>query len=516
MAPGFITTKKFLTPLIALVVVAFAWFAWSLFPPNLAENQETASKSEKRFRQNTYFGPRNCLAVLPFADGSGGEDQVYLSQGFSAELIKLFSLSPVRVTARSSSFYFSDPGGDPAVIAERLQCAHLMTGEFQAYDGQVAVTVRLADARRGRELWSRGFEGELDQVFAIQEEIVGEALSALGIDRPNTATPSVRVDTRAWTHYLLGSHYLAQPVAENLSLAIDAFQSVLEIEPNYEAAWIGLAQSWLAYPGSAEGGTAGSEQNPAEKAEEALEMALAANPGSSQAHGLISYIRHQVDWDWPASLEAAQRAIELNPGDASLMSQASLALFTLGQFEESQELLAAAVERDPLNLASRLRLGLVQEFAGNYEQSLSSYRQIIGLNSEFPAAHAYRARVKIIQGKPESALKESEQEVHPFWRTYSRILALSALDRQEEAKTLLDQLMEDSGDEAAFQVAEVLSFQGDVERAFEWFERAYDQKDGGMAEIIGNQFLVNLHDDPRWEEMLEHLGLPLDWGTESH
>ncbi len=516
MAPGLITTKKFLTPLIALVVAAFAWSAWTLFPPNLAENQETASRSEKRSRQNTYFGPRNCLAVLPFASGSGRQDQVFLSQGFSAELIKLFSLTAVQVTARSSSFYFSGPGGDPAVIAERLQCANLMTGEFQAYDGQVAVTVRLADARRDRELWSHVFESEMDQVFAIQEQIVGEALDALGIDRPDTATRSMRVDTRAWTHFLQGSHYLAQPVAENFSLAIDAFQSALEIEPNYEAAWIGLAQAWLAYPKSGEAGPDRGEQNSAEKAEEALERALAANPESSLAYGLISYIRHQVDWDWPASLEAARRALELNPGDAGLMSQASLALFTLGQFEEAQDLLAAAVERDPLNLASRLRLGLVQEFAGNYEQSLTSYRQIIGLNSAFPAARAYRARVKIIQGKPESALKESEQEVHPFWRSYSRILALSALDRKEETMSLLDQLIEDSGDEAAFQVAEVLSFQGDVERAFEWFERAYDQKDGGMAEIIGNRFLVNLHDDPRWEVMLDHLGLPLDWAAESH
>jgi tetratricopeptide (TPR) repeat protein len=187
---------------------------------------------------------------------------------------------------------------------------------------------------------------------------------------------------------------------------------------------------------------------------------------------------------------------------------ASLAMSTVGEFGEAQDLLEESVRRDPLNLGSRLRLGLLQEFRGDYEAALASYRQVLALNPDYPGGHAYRARVKLLQGKFDSALRESEQESDPFWRRYAAILALSAREEPEQAQPMLQDMIAEAGDFAAFQIAEILAFGGDVDGAFEWLGRAYAQRDAGLASTMGNRFFENLHADDRWPEWLARLGLP--------
>jgi tetratricopeptide (TPR) repeat protein len=195
------------------------------------------------------------------------------------------------------------------------------------------------------------------------------------------------------------------------------------------------------------------------------------------------------------------------------MSTLSLALFTLGRFDEAKTYLQSSIERDPLNLHRLLRLGLLQEFAGQLDDSLSTYRQVMSMNPGYPGLHAYRTRVKVLQNKPESALEESEKELDPFWSLYARILALGALGRDDEALLLLDQIIEERGGEAAYQIAEIMAFREDIDSSFEWLRRARDQRDGGMAELLGNAFLEPLHSDARWSALLAELALPLDAGS---
>jgi TolB-like protein len=492
--------------LVAALIAALAVFAWNRYPALSGDLSGPASLPERHSRNQVYFGPGNSIAVLPFDSGSVTEEQAFWSPGFSSELHHLITRMPgLQVTSRNSSFYFMDQSVPLRVIAERIQCAHLLTGEFQINDGRVQVSARLYDAKTDEELWSQVYQKDLDEVFAIQDEILVSVVEAIKPRRRGSLPQAETMDTQAWAFYLQGFFHREQRTPDGLRNAERAFRSALEIEPAYEMARVGLAGVWLERAAAGDG-----EMLLVENAREALAAALESRPELADAHGLLSYIRRNYDWDWHGALEAAEEAIRLNPGDPELMSAASLAMFTLGQFDKAGELLEASVKQDPINLSRRLRLGLLQEFSGEYQQSLSSYRQIIGLNQEFPGARAYRARVKIIQEKPDSAMKESEQEIDPFWKRYSQILALTAQESHEEAKSLLRQMIADDGHHAAYQVTEILAFRGDIDAAFEWFQRAYDQKDGGMSEITGNYFLRNLHGDPRWEEMLSLLSLPLE------
>jgi tetratricopeptide (TPR) repeat protein len=152
------------------------------------------------------------------------------------------------------------------------------------------------------------------------------------------------------------------------------------------------------------------------------------------------------------------------------------------------------------------------EFSGDYDVALASYRQVLDMNPDFPGARAFRSRIKLIQQKPDSAMKESELESNDFWKRYAQILALLSQEKKDEANRLLDQMIIEDGQHAAYQIAEIFAFQGDLTAAFDWLERAYQQRDGGMKEMIGNYFLSNLHEDPRWAELLTRMKLPLDLG----
>jgi adenylate cyclase len=495
-----------LVPLIAVLIAALLLFAWNRYPAFSIDTSGHAPGTETARRSQVYFGPGNSIAVLPFEGSSATAEQAYWPLGFSSELHRLVTRAPgLQVTSRNSSFYFRDRSVPPRIIAERLQSTHLLAGEFQLSEGQVQVNARLYDAKEDKELWSETYDRDPGDVFAIQDQILASVVEAIRPGRRDVMPQAETVDTEAWAFYLQGLLHREQGTLPGLRDAEKAFRSALEIEPAYEMARVALARVWL------EMAAGGDEEIPlVENARDALATTLQARPELAGAYGLLSYIRRNHDWDWRGALEAAEQAIRLNPGDPELMSTASLAMFTLGQFDKAGELLEAAVRQDPINLSRRLRLGLLQEFSGEYQESLSSYRQIIGLNPEFPAARAYRARVKIIQEKPDSAIRESDQEFDPFWKRYSQILALTAQERHEEAESLLEQMIADDGHHAAYQITEILAFRGEIDKAFVWFQRAHDQKDGGMREIIGNYFLGNLHADPRWEEMLGLMGLPLD------
>lgn len=500
------SSGRWLFPLVAIGVAALVLFAWNWYPAITPNQFEPTAGLESQTRNLAYFGPGNSIAVLPFISGDVEPEQAFWPAGFSAELHRLLTrTSGLQVTSRNSSFYFNDPSVALQVVAERLHSAYLLMGEFQESDGQLRVEARLFDAKKDRQLWSQVYERDLDAVFEIQDEILASVVQAISPGLSDTLPRSDLVDTRAWTYYLQGLFLRGQRTPEGFHNAEKAFQSALEIDPEYQVARIGLAATWLER-------YAVGDKDPmlVENARNAVVTVLQSAPELPGAHGLLSIIRRNYDWDWQGALEAADRALGLNPGDPELMNTASLAMFTLGQFRPAAKLLEASVKLDPLNLLRRLHLGMLQEFSGEYEQSLTNYRVAIELNPELPGVRAYRARIKIIQENPDSAMKESDQEVDPFWKRYSRILALSAQDHHEEAELLLEQMIADDGHRAAYQITEILAFRGDIDRAFEWFQRAHDQKDSGMREITGNYFLRNLHDDSRWEDLLNSMGLPLD------
>lgn len=477
--------------LLALLAVA-AWIARD----HMALPEPVVSGSKTPLGQQVYYGPPRSIAVLPFS--SSEPDQQPLAEGFARELIDMLQQLPdLQTTAPTSSFFFRDRDLPARIAAEQLQAAYILTGEYREEDGFATISLRLLDARRDVEALVKTFSGSPLGPDSVHAEVLSEVLGAMGIGASAQLQAPGLVDPAARSLYLRGLYYLDPGGGADPTAARRAFEQALEIAPAYGPTWFGLAAAWLA------------TGDPQGQARAALGRALEVDPDDADALGLLAFLLRSRDWDWQAAAQAASRALELKPGDASLMGIAALSLSPLGRFERAVELLEGAVRSDPVNLAMRAQLGIAQEFAGQYEESLSSHRQVAGLNEQFPGVYAYRARVKLIQEKPESALKESDKENDAFWGRYARILALTALQRNEEAADLLAAMIAENAHDAAFQLAEIHAFGGQVDAAFDWLDRAYHQRDGGLSETLGNHFLRNLHDDSRWQRLLERLRLPV-------
>ena len=421
------TRPRVLTPLVLVLLAAIFWLAWDRFSGGSSDLvSEPSVIGDGRPRQ-VYYGPPNSVAVLPFRSSAPNRETEAQAEGFAVEIQRaLIGMPALQVTARSSSFFFRQPEGDYRIIAERLQCTHLLDGEWSSGPEGVELALRLFDARSGREIWRSLYAAPLPELLVMREDISADIVAALPIPLQEDGRSLPHRDVRAWKHYAEGLRHADPSAEQDLARAAQALHAALEIDPGFAAARLELAEVWLHPAWIA---AAGGNQSVAD-ARAAVQAVLDDDPESARGWALMSYIRHQHDWDWDGAANAGRRAAGLRPGDAGILSVASLALSTVGEFALAQDYLEESVRRDPLNLGSRLRLGLLQEFRGDFESALATYRQLLSLNPDYPGARAYRARVKLLQGKTDSALRESDDEADPFWRRYARTLALST---QQEA-----------------------------------------------------------------------------------
>jgi len=428
-----------------------------------------------------------------------------LAEGLAGAMIDLLVADAgLQVIARSSSFFFRDRGGGYRVIAERLQSRHILDGEWRQQGERPTLALSLFDARQNRVVWRQTYAGDLADLLGTLGGVCADVVAELPVPRREAAPAAPPdLDPLAWSPYARGLYLTDPSRAPDLPGAAQALEAALAIDPDYTAARVELAGIWL-HPAWVDGESVG---DPVSRAREAIRRVLEADPAAARAWALMGFIRHRYDWDWDGAAAAGRRAAGLRPGDAGVLAIASLALATVGDFETAQEFLQDAVRRDPLNLGTRLRLGLLQEFRGDLEAALLTYRQILSLNPDYPGGHAYRARAKVLQGKPEAALKEAELEADPFWHRYARILALVSQEETGEAAPLLREMAADFGSVAAFQLAEIHAFSGDSAQALDWLDRAFEQHDPGMASLLGNGLLESLHGEPRWAELLSRLGL---------
>ena len=203
------------------------------------------------------------------------------------------------------------------------------------------------------------------------------------------------------------------------------------------------------------------------------------------------------DWDWTGADAAYKRALELEPGNADVVRGAAGLAATLGRFDEAIKLDRRAIELDPLRAAAHFNLGFHAYYAGRWEEAEAAFRKALELNPQYPSAHMNLGRIYLAQSKPEEALAEMQKEPEPFWRGQGLALAYHAAGKKKEADAALAEYIEKYQNNSAFQIAEIYAYRGETDKAFEWLERAYKQRDGGLSEMKGDPLLRNIEKDPR-------------------
>jgi serine/threonine-protein kinase len=491
---------------LAIVVVAAERFIPRTEPIPVATEAAPAAPAAPAVETPAPAAAKS-IAVLPFADMSAGKDQEYFADGLSEELLNLLARLPeLRVTGRTSSFQFKGRNEDLRVIGETLNVAHILEGSVRKSGEKVRITAQLVNAADGYHLWSETYDRTLDDIFAVQDDIAGEVVKALQLTLlgPTSVTRSRPQDSEAHNLALQGRFFLDRRSREDLERAVDYFHQSLERDPDYAPAWAGLSQTYARQADTGYLPVADGYR----QAREAAEKALALDSELAEAHLAMGWIQNSHDWDWAAADVSFRKALELEPGSVDALRFTSIQAATLGRWSEAIELANKSIERDPLRPNSYSYLGLVLLAVNRDTEAASAYRKALELDPDGSFRHSAIGRALLLQGKAEAALQEMEQEPEEGWRLVGLSLVYHALGRRSESDAALEALKSKYAGEFAYQVAQVHAFRGEDDLAFEWLERAYDQRDGGISDIKADRLMRGLADDPRYKAFLRKLKLP--------
>jgi len=446
--------------------------------------------------------PEKSIAVLPFVNMSSDKEQEYFSDGISEELLNLLAKIPqLQVTARTSSFSFK--GKEVAIpeIARTLHVAHVLEGSVRKAGNSVRISAQLIKAGTGTHLWSQTYDRKLDDIFAIQDEIAVDVVKQLKVTLLGAAPKARTTDPKAYALYLQARQLGHQSTAEAFEKSDALYHQVLEIDPRYAPAWVGLAGNFVNKVG---GGGVVSNQEGFAPARELAEKALAIDPDYAPAHSTLGYIAN-LENDDAGAAKHFERALTLDPTDPDVLRGASAFLSNLGRLEEALALDQAIVRRDPVNTTVLFNLGNCQRFSGRYDEAIASLRTALSLNAGEGGVHYLLGLTLLLKGDAAGALAETEQEPN-FSRMIGLPMAYHALGRKADSDDALSALIAKYEKDTSYNIAYVYAFRGEADQAFAWLDKALEYHDPGLAEIVAENLFDKIHADPRWLPFLRKIG----------
>ncbi len=503
------TGKKLDRMIMVVLALALGYFAFDKFVLNpqresalKEENVAAVEQARQQGRTKSLvesYGDKS-IAVLPFVNMSDDASNEYFSEGISEELLNLLAKIPeLRVISRSSAFSFKGQNLELTEIAERLNVAHILEGSVRKAGNRVRITAQLIDAVNDRHLWSETYDRELTDIFAIQEGIAATVVEQLKITLLVEAPHVQEVDPEAYALVLQARHLTNQASAENFEQSIALYQQALAIEPEYAAAWDGLARNYAAQANygllpAAEG---------AALAREAAERALAIDPDFAPAHARLGWIAMVFDSDLAQAARHFERTLELEP--ANLANAAAL-LLSLDRLEEAIPLLEYVTARDPVDPIGHAYLGLFYLYADRWDAAIASYKAALRLSPDYIGARYRMGTALLMQGDATAALAEVEQESFEAFRLIGLAMAQHALGEAGASDATLAELIEKHEKGWAYNIAYVLAWRNEADRAFEWLDKAVEYADPGLSDTVVEPAFGNIHDDPRWLPFLESIG----------
>ena len=503
-----ITGRKLDFAIIGLLVVALGYFAYDKFVLDPARDAArvvaTTEAVNSEAIEQTVQAPEtdNSIAVLPFVNMSDDASNEYFSDGISEELLNLLARIPqLRVIARTSSFSYKGKNIPIAEIARDLNVDHVLEGSVRKSGNQVRITVQLVRANDSSHLWSESYDRTLDNIFAIQDEIAAAVVAQLKVTLLG-AVPTVRETDPAVYALFLQARFMAYqgtPEAWEQSLAL--YEQVLEIDPDYAAAWVGLA----ALITNQRITVNLSPEESVAAAREAANRALEIDPAYALVHAVLGRIALD-DGDLRAAARHIERALVLEPTNPLILWGAGILARSLGRMDESMAIQKYAVARDPVNLRGHFLLGLAYYHAGQPDEAIDSLRTALRLSPGYVLAQLMIGIALHEKGEYDAALAAVQAESHEGYRLAGLAIVHHALGQMAESDAALAELIDKYDQQNPAGIATALAFRGEADRAFDWLEKAVQYKDPLLSLTAATILFANLHDDPRWLPFLESIG----------
>jgi TolB-like protein len=505
------TGRKLDRTILIVLALALGYFAVDKFILDPVEDAKIAQSARHEGRTDALAGSYgdNSIAVLPFANMSSDPEQEYFSDGITEEILNLLVKIPeLKVTSRTSVFSFKGQNFDIPTVAKKLGVEHILEGSVRKAGDRVRITTQLIEADHDVHLWSETYERKLDDIFAIQDEIAREVVKALEVQLLGEVPFAVATNVEAYKRYLRGKHFAAAATnGEGLELAETAYRDAIALDANFAPPWVGLADVLRSQ--GRHGIT--DKQEAMEASRQAAMRALELDDELAEAWLALAKIQFDYDWDWPRADMTIHTALKYGPHDAPVLRYASVVALTLGEVERALGLAQLASDLDPLDIPGLVGLAISYWATGQPDEEERVYRLIMELYPEGGFVKPFLAASLAVQGRPEEGLQYLDFDSEDMWQQSMSIIVLHILGRHEEEQPIRQKLIDKRGQSFPMGIAMTYAWHGDADKAFEWLDVAFKQRDALMVNLIYNPWLAPLYEDPRWKIVLDKMGLLKYW-----
>ena len=463
------------------------------YPGHTSSNNATKESNKKV--------PEKSIAVLPFVNMSNDPEQEYFSDGMAEEMLNsLAHLKDLKVAGRTSSFQFKGKNIDLHEIGEKLNVRTILEGSIRKHGNKIRITAQLINVEDGFHLWSERYDRELDDIFAIQDEIalmITEKLKVILLENDRELiTKTYTQNTEAYELYLKGRYEWGKRTREGFLKSIDYFNQAIREDQQYSLAYAGMADSYTLLCGY----HILSPEDSISKAKSAAEKAMQLNPTLAEAYEATGHIEFLADFNWQKAEDNYKMAIQLNQGFATAWQRYALMLATQERYTEALDEIKKAQELDPLSKIINTDVGLIHLLMGNTDKAIDKCQEVLEIDPAFTVALFVQGLAYEQSGKTEFAVTNFQRAIKA---SNNNPIAKSALGHafaisgnQTESLEIFRELETSSNQQyvSPYCLSIILAGLGKQDEAFTWLNKAVDDK---------SVWMIHLHfsADPRFKDL---------------
>ena len=476
------------------------------------ENDITSVISERRLSE---VRRRPSVAVLPFVNLSADKEQEYFCDGISEEILNaLTHVAGLRVVARTSAFAFKGQQVDVREIGRKLNVEAILEGSVRKAGVRLRVTVQLVSVADGYHLWSEKYDRDMEDIFAIQDEIglaVADKLKVGLLGEEKTAILKRHtIDLEAYNLYLKGVYFHRKYTADGFNKAIDNFEKALKRDPGYALAYYGLTEVF--YAATYFGNMAPNEAYP--RAKSYVKKALEIDNTLGEAHAALGLVHAYYDWDWKGAERELEQSLQLAPSSAMVHMSYSWLLSLTERHDDAIPEARRAQELDPLSNFVNTHVGFAYIWGARHDEAIEELLKTLTMDPNFYLAHYYLGLAYRGKSMAEEAIGEFERAVElgagTPWPATILAAAYFESGKTAQGKKLFESLKQRSEHEYVPPMGffYIHLARGESDKALDWLERACAQHDSFLpwCNIIPIE-CYRIPDEPGFRRILIKAGL---------
>ncbi len=486
-----VTGRKLDFLIIGVLTIALAIFALDKFVWTGAKAPIKTTNPEQR-----------SIAVLPFVNLSSDKEQEYFSDGLTEEMLNLLASIPeLKVTSRSSAFFYKGKDTKIADIGRELNVDHVLEGSVRRSGDTVRITAQLIDVANDAHIWSNTWDRTFEDIFIIQDEIAQAVVDSLRISLLDEVPRVPETSPEAYTLYLQAGQLFNLSNDDGIQQAEKLLKRALEIDSRFIPAWSLLIRTY--FRGAGVGTWHPLEAYPMASA--AAEQVLELDANNVDALLAIADVAQRADYDYESARTYLEHALKLAPADRRIRQRIAMMPGKDRDLSDRISYFEERITNDPTETGSMYVLGQAYLMVRRFDEAEATFRKTIALSPSSSGTHFYLGAVLLLGENFDEALAQMNLEVRDGYVKTGRALVFQAMGETDRAAAELAELI-DIGYRWTYQIAVVYAFRGEADNAFLWLDRAIERRDTSLFLIQGDPFMDGIRDDPRFLEVLKKIG----------